>query len=263
VTAPAPGPPGRPPSPTDRGGASARAAPQANLGFAVLVLAVALVSVLGAAPAARSQAAASATLVSNYLYRGLALSDGQPALDLTVAYDDASGVYAGASAIGDMTRRQGPKGLGELGYVGYAVRPGTGPTVDLGVQVLNYRTYGAYPADRDAVEAFAGVTAGHLNAYLHYSPDYLNSGARTLYGEANGAARLARRWRLIGHVGVLAPVGGANLFPARFDVSAAIAWALKRGDLRLAWTTTRPNQNHGAPYAQGRGVLALGVTWPF
>jgi uncharacterized protein (TIGR02001 family) len=222
--------------------------------------------VIGVARNAQGQAAASATLLSNDLYRGLSLSQGQPALDLTVTYDslnrDSLGVYAGGSAIGETTGGRGPRILGEIAYLGYSARRGTGPNLDVGVQILNYRAGGDHAGAHDAAEIYAGWVAGSLNAYVHYSPDYFNSGERTLYGEVNDAARLARRWRLFVHAGALSVLGGGRDGETRYDVRAGIAAAFKGGEAQLSWTTTLPNPNRYSPYAQGAGIVAIGVTLP-
>ena len=209
---------------------------------------------------ARAQVAASVTVVSNDLYRGLSLSDGQPAADLTLTYDGAGGVYLGASAVGETVPRRGPRALGAIVYLGHAGRVQAGGDLDVGLQIVDYRTYGAYAGDHDAAEVYAGWVRGPVNAYLHYSPDYFNTGARTLYEDLNGATPLARRWRLFGHAGVLTPLGGGRVGRALYDVRVGVSAAFKGGEAQLSWTTTGPNPGRGGPYAQGAGVVAVGLT---
>jgi uncharacterized protein (TIGR02001 family) len=239
---------------------------------------------LGAAPHAWSQVAASATFTTNYLYRGVSLSAGQPALDLALLYDDKSGAYLGGSVIGEVTRDRGAEALGHQEYLGYALRLPAGSTLDLGVNNLQYRNYTFPYGEEDATEVYAGWVAGLLNYYVHYSPNYFRPGARAFYGEINGAARLPRPLRLFGHVGVLTPLGGGADDKARYDVRVGIAAAFKRGEVQLAWTTARPAPVYVAPApsyvapasgyvapgpvgigraSQGRGVVALGLTWFF
>ena len=231
---------------------------------------------LGVAPHARAQLAASSTFTTNYLYRGVSLSDGQPALDLALIYDHQSGVYVGGSLIGEVTRDRGAQGLGHQEYLGYAIRLPTGSTLDFGVNNLHYRSY-SYPyGDEDATEIYAGWVTGLLNYYVHYSPNYFYPGARVLYGEINGALRLPRPFRLFGHGGVLTPLGGGDDEKERYDVRIGIAATFKRGEVQLAWTTARPTRTYVAPdsgyvvppmnvdrASQGRGVVALGLTWFF
>jgi uncharacterized protein (TIGR02001 family) len=218
---------------------------------------------LGVAPAACSQVAASATVTTDYLYRGLSLSDGRPALDLSLLYDDKSGFYAGGSLIGEATRHQGLRGLGHQEYAGYAIRLRPDSTLDLGVSNLHYRSYGFPTGDYDATEIYAGWVAGNLNYYLHYSPNYFRPGANALYGEINGAVRLPRPLRLFGHVGVLTPLGGGYDSKERYDLRAGVAASFKRGEVQLAWTTAQPFQAYADPPSRGRGVVSLGLTWFF
>jgi uncharacterized protein (TIGR02001 family) len=222
--------------------------------------------VLCLASRAWSQVAGSATLTSNYLYRGVSLSDGLPALDLALVYDAKSGLYLGGSLIGEVTRREGAEILGHQEYLGYALRLNPRSTVDFGVSNLNYRSY-VYPyGGADATEVYLGWVTGPLNYYLHYSPNYFRPGARTLYGEVNGTIRLPRRWRLFGHVGVLTPLGGAYEEKERYDVRAGVAVAVKRLEAQLAWATSRPDPPYAAyigTQARGRGVVALQLSWFF
>jgi len=232
-------------------------APRRSLG-ALLVLAP-----LGVAPHAWSQVAASATIATNYLYRGVSLSDGRPALDLALLYDDKSGVYVGGSLIGEVTRHQGAQVLGHQEYLGYALRLRPGSTLDFGVNNLHYRSYDYPEGDADATEFYVGWLAGPLNYYVHYSPNYFRPGARALYGEINGAVRLPRPLRLFGHVGALTPLGGGYDNKERYDVRAGIAAAFKHGEAQLSWTTARPTLGYVNQYSQGRGVVALALTWNF
>jgi len=223
-----------------------------------------LLATLSVAPAAPAQVAASATVTTNYLYRGASLSNGEPSVDFALAYDDKSGFYAGGAIIGEVTRREGAEVLGHLEYLGYAYRLKDGSTLDLGANNLNYRSYGyRYAGDADATEVYAGWVRGSLNYYLHYSPNYFQPGARVLYGEVNGAIRLPSPFRLFGHVGVLTPLGGGYDSKERYDLRAGVEVGFGRGQAQLAWTTAQPTQTYYDGPAQGRGVLALGLTWFF
>jgi uncharacterized protein (TIGR02001 family) len=224
-----------------------------------------LLAMLALAPGAWAQVAASATVATNYLYRGVSLSDGQPSLAVAFAYDDKSGFYAGGALIGEVTRHQGAEAFGHLEYLGYAYRlKDDGSTLDLGVNNLNYRSYGyRYSGDADATEVYAGWVRGLVNYYLHYSPNYFQPGSRALYGEVNGAVRLPSPLRLFGHVGVLTPLGGGYDSKERYDLRAGLEVGFRRGQAQLAWSTAQPTRTYLDGPSQGRGVLALGVTWFF
>jgi uncharacterized protein (TIGR02001 family) len=223
-----------------------------------------LLAMLAVASTARAQVAATATVATNYLYRGASLSDGEPALDFAVAYDDKSGFYGGASLIGEATRHQGAEFLGHLEYLGYAYRLKDGSTLDLGANNLNYRTFGQRSLDdEDATEVYAGWVRGPLNYYLHYSPNYFEPGSRMLYGEVNGGIRLPNPFRLFGHAGVLTPLGGSRDNKEHYDVRAGVEMRFRHGAAQLAWTTAQPTRTYLAAPAQGRGVVALALSWFF
>jgi uncharacterized protein (TIGR02001 family) len=235
--------------------------------------------------------AASATITTNYTYRGVSLSDGQPALDVALLYDDKSGAYVGGSLIGEVARGRGAQWLGHQEYLGYALRLPAGPTLDFGVNNLYYQSYSYPHGDEDATEVYAGWVTDLLNYYVHYSPNYFRPGARALYGEVNGAVRLLHPLRLFGHAGALTPLGGGYDNKERYDVRAGIVAAFKHGEVQLAWTTARPAPIYVppapayvapatgydapgsgyvtphpvavAPASQGRGVVTLGLTWFF
>ena len=87
-------------------------------------------SALLACGSAQAQFSASVGVESDHRFRGVSLSDGEPDLRLSVAYDHASGVFAGASA----TRVEfmlGRHSVQLLGYAGYVTR---GP-IDLNAEV--------------------------------------------------------------------------------------------------------------------------------
>jgi uncharacterized protein (TIGR02001 family) len=253
VTAPAHGLPWRRRSPAVR-------ALSGRVGSGLRWDALVLLATFGLAPPASAQLAPSATFTSNYIYRGVSLSDGEPTLELSLAYDDRSGFYAGGSLIGEVTRGQGAQSLGSQEYLGYAHRFGPDSTLDVGVSNLHYRSYGYGAAAYDATEVYAGWVRGLFNYYVHYSPNYFQPGTRALYGEVNGAVRLPRPWRLFGHAGVLTPLSGGY---ERYDVRAGVAAGFRHGEAQLSWSIASPSLGYGDRYSQGRGAVVLGLTWFF
>jgi uncharacterized protein (TIGR02001 family) len=219
-----------------------------------------LVAMLGLAPSASAQVAASATFTTNYLYRGVSLSDGEPTLEFSLAYDHKSGVYAGGSLIGEVARQGGAEVLGHQEYLGYAWRLKPASTLDFGVSNLHYRSFAYGVSGYDATDIYAGWVVGPVNYYLHYSPNYFQPGAHTLYGEVNGAIRLPRPWRLFGHAGVLTPLTGGY---QRYDVRTGVAAAFKHGEAQLSWSVASPALAYADRYSKGRGVVAFALTWFF
>ena len=68
---------------------------------------------------ARADWSGSIALVSDYRFRGISLTDGQPALQAGVAYDHPTGLFAGLFA-SNVDLDPGGSGLGGQVYGGYA-----------------------------------------------------------------------------------------------------------------------------------------------
>ena len=199
----------------------------------------------------------SAELRSDYIYRGVSLSDNRSTLGLTVAIDGRGGVYGGASAFGEDAEGLGPRGLGAVEYLGFALRPAQGPNLDFGVNNLSYTGYGYLRRTVDATDLYAGLLWPAWTVYLHYSPNYFSPGDRQLYAEANGSVKLAGPVKLIGHVGLLAGVDGHPGQSPKADVRAGIAARFKRGEIRLFWSSIRPNPLYSSDGERRAGELAV------
>ncbi len=213
-----------------------------------------------ATAAARAQIGVGATVSTDELYRGVSLSEGDPALALALAYDGPGGAYAGGSVIGQPFGPRSPRLIGHTEYAGYAVRPQGGPTWDLGVTNTNYDPGAARSRPIDATEVYLGLIGRNFTWYTSYSPNYFNPAARTLYNEINLVARPASGWRLVGHAGVLGALAGPGDHKPRYDLSAGVVRAFKGGETRLAWTTTEPTLGYRTSYVQGRGTLTFSVS---
>jgi uncharacterized protein (TIGR02001 family) len=224
-------------------------------------LALASMMLEGLPVAARAQISVTASLDSEYRYRGVSVSDGHPALTLALAYDHNSGIYLGGSAVATATSQAGVQLLGHIEYVGYAWRNGAGPSWDVGVNNEDL----SLPSDpRYALrytEVYVGVIGRNLSAHLHYSPNYLRPGEGALYADVDGAVRLADVWRLFGRVGVLTPLNGAADRRERYDLRAGIAREFKRCELRLAWTAVFPQRP--PQIAANRPAVVVGASYFF
>lgn len=151
---------------------------------------------------ASAQVAVEATLQTDYRVRGYSISGGEPAASLSVSYDDVSGAYLGASAIG--TVRDGePALLGIQASAGYAVRLTPTLSIDGGVAKTQY--FQGYGTSRnyDYTEVYVGLALPAVSARLSYSPDYYVDGTQTLYAEADAGFEPAPDWFLSAHAGVL------------------------------------------------------------
>lgn len=151
------------------------------------------------APAAQAQLSGSAGLLSNYLYRGVSLSDDKPAARLALNYDGTAGWFAGGQVVTGQLVGAANRSAQWTGYAGYAQRLPSGLSWETGVTAY------AFPQNSNWSfrEVYVGLAGSKLNGRLHYSSDYLGFGERTLYGELNGGWMLAQRLQAFWHGGYL------------------------------------------------------------
>jgi uncharacterized protein (TIGR02001 family) len=224
-----------------------------------------VLSPLVAAPA-MAQVAVSVSADSDDRFRGVSLSDSKPVLSATIAWDHASGAYAGGSVIGVEGPASDPQALGYVVYVGLSERVNTGLAWDVGVTNSHYTEPTSDRYTVDYTEVFAGLVADNFSARLYFSPSYFGDGAQTLYLDVDGAVRPARHWRLFGHLGALTTVGGVaglGSHRAYLDARAGVAFEFRSCELRLAWTVIGPEPDYPSGYPQGRDALVVGATYAF
>jgi uncharacterized protein (TIGR02001 family) len=212
------------------------------------------------AGACRAQAAGSVAVVSDYRYRGISLSDGEPALQLQLDRDFASGAYAGLML--SSVRVYDTAGMQWLPYAGI-VRERSGLRWEAGVQYHGFTVRGL-----DFVQWFAGVGGERVQARLHYAPRYFGA-IPAWYLEVDAQQRLSERWRLLGHAGVLR-VGGheddADEDRLRSDLRIGVAAAWRAVDVQLAWVHACCAEDyrggHGYPGPDRQAwVLQLAHRW--
>jgi uncharacterized protein (TIGR02001 family) len=203
--------------------------------------------------------------MSDWRYRGVSLSLGQPAASLSLSLDHPSGAYAAVSGVVASTPNEGLQVLGYQLYVGYAHRTAAGASLDFGFTHTRLDEFG-WPKDRiDYSEVYAGVSWRDLAAHIYVSPDYLGDHVHTVYLDLDKTVRLDARWRLFGHVGVLAPVGGqgAEVRQAQYDLRAGAALDLRPFQFELAWSRFGPGGVY-PPYAgQSRDAVVVSARFDF
>ena len=103
-------------------------------------------------------------IVSDYRYRGLSLSDGEPGLQAGLVWDRDDGWYAGVFAA--TTRIGGRDGVQAISYLGRAWRLRSGRSWEAGIQ------YVAFTSDHgeDYRELYLGLASDRWNVRLHYEP---------------------------------------------------------------------------------------------
>ena len=199
----------------------------------IALLLLLLLGVQMVTKAAASELAAIATLTSQYIYRGQAMSDGDPAGQLGVDYQHDSGVFAGAWA--STIDRQSSFGERDIEldyYGGYHVAPND--AIAFTLTLLRY-TYPGQTGARsyDYNEALATATLyQRYSIELGYSNDFYGLGWRARHWE------LRAEWPIIGAWVMGAGVGGNDLTDAGGshylygDFGASTRWSRFILDLR-------------------------------
>jgi uncharacterized protein (TIGR02001 family) len=158
---------------------------------------------LCALPLAQAQIGVGATVTSEYVARGMSLSQGRPVPQLRVDVD-TGGWYAGA-LVARISPPDSDANMLLLAYGGYARRLPSGLSWEAGA--LN-STFAGAPEYRYH-EFYAGLAGERLAGRVYFSPSYYGD-ASTLYAEVNGTYPLRDRLALVGHLGLLRPLGSAE-----------------------------------------------------
>lgn len=215
------------------------------------------------ASSACAQFSGRVSLLSDYRYRGVSLSDGKPVLQLGAAYDHPSGGYAGilVSHLRYVHRSEPDTLL--LPYLGYAWRLRPGLSAELGVQ------YSRFLETRwlDYTEFYAGFSTDHFGGRIYYAKKYFGY-EPTLYAELNGTHKLTERLRALGHIGALrfssGSWSGTGQDRYRYDARVGVGLALDAFDLQLTWGTAQGGDGAYLRYpywdATDRSAWTLGLS---
>src|SRR5215471_7893381 len=191
-------------------------------------------ALLSLAGTAAGEFSGTVTVVSDYRYRGVSLSDNDPAAQLGVAYDDARGWYAGAFVSTVKSSTYGTSGVQAITFAGYAWRMPSGLSLEAGA---DYSVVTASPR-YDYPEVYVGFAYQNLTGRAYYSPRYLGQDYGAVYGELNFAPPLFDTVRLLAHVGVLdseaKTIYGDRSPPVvDFAIGAGVDW--QGFTLQLSW----------------------------
>ena len=178
---------------------------------------------------AQAQLSGSAGIASNYMYRGISLSDDKPVARATLNYDGASGWFAGGQVVTGQLAVETHRSAQWSGYAGYAQRLPSGLSWETGVTAY------AFPKNPNwnFREVFVGLAGEVVSARLHYSPDYLGMGERSLYGELNGGWVLSPRWQAFWHGGYYHSLDNAQSSRSEARLGLASSYKEWRGQLSL------------------------------
>jgi uncharacterized protein (TIGR02001 family) len=212
-----------------------------------------------------AQVTGSATLVTDYRFRGVSLSDDQPAAQLALGYDlPGTGWYAGG--LMSTVRIETQRGEQLLAYAGFAQRLTPNLSWEAGVSYTRFTTHESYAY----AEAYAGLTYKQLVARVYYAPNYFNAGDPVLYAELNDSRTLVGKWYVFAHLGYSRLNGYvADYHTSRFrsDIKTGLGLALAPCDIRLSWSTAHgaPNGIYGYPTGAGATrdawILSVSYAW--
>ena len=201
------------------------------------------------ASAVCAQVTGSVGVVSDDRFRGVSLSDAQPALQLDLDAQGGNGWYAGGFASSIRIARPAAQVVAYFGRAWRAWRANADWNWDAG---FAYARFGGRARDYSYPEIYIGATHGDLAARLSYSNDYFGQHRSSLYAELNATHAFTRRLRWLGHLGVLRSGAdhyrgdariGLGFDVAGFDVQAArtfgagsgVAYPLYGRAVRAAW----------------------------
>jgi uncharacterized protein (TIGR02001 family) len=209
----------------------------------VLRCGAAILALAAVAANASAQLSGTATLTSNYRFRGISLSENKPAAQLGVAFDAANGWYAGAFASTVEFAITPDREVQVVPFLGYVWRAADGLSWEAGT---DYSFFSGAARNYNYPEVYVGVASQDLSARVYYSNHYFGQNSGAVYAEANGARAIGDQvlpvpLRLLAHVGILHSTGGVSNYgwpDHLFDASLGVASELDRIDIQLSWVGT-------------------------
>jgi uncharacterized protein (TIGR02001 family) len=185
-----------------------------------------------AAHAARAQASASVSLTSEYSVRGVSLSDGRAAPQLSLSYDGAQGWYAGAFAAPHVRLGEQSDVTELIVYGGFAHQLPSGMSWEAGVSSTAF----LHTSDYNYREVYVGLASDHVSGRVYLAPAYYGYWGRVAYGELNGFYPLRERIKLLAHIGALHRLNGQPSGTRdHVDLRFAIGYDVGGCTVQLAW----------------------------
>jgi len=197
--------------------------------------------------------------VSDYRYRGVSLTDNDPAAQGTINYDDPSGLYVGTFLSNVRFAYASGSEAQVLSFAGYVWQLPSGVSGEVGVDYsLFTRTHGY-----DYPEIYWGFASGNFSGRLYYSPRYFGRFGDAVYGELNVAQPLADKVRIVAHGGVLHSSYYNAYAPsndrATFDARVAVSFEVDSFNLELGWVGLSNSQS-AYPFASNGRKNGVVVT---
>jgi uncharacterized protein (TIGR02001 family) len=194
------------------------------------------------AGSANAQLSGSISVVSDYRFRGVSLSDGEPAAQGTVVYDHASGLYVGLFASTVRLASDRATGFQTTGQAGYALRVGD-LAWDAGTSYSEFTEGGLGYAD-----FYIGAASTDWSARLSYAPRYFGQPYAALYAELNLTPRSEHALAPLLHFGLLSahppPSYGER---TRWDARVGVAYNHEALTVQLSWGTVSRIEDPAGP----------------
>ncbi len=204
---------------------------------------MALTALFAASGTASAQVSGSVSLVSNYVYRGVSLSDGNPEVQLNLNADFDSGWFVGAFASPlDLPSSHGQA----IAYGGYARQWTSDVSWEAGLSETAY----AGGSGQNYAEAFVGLSSDRLNGRLYYAPNYLGQNLHSVYGELNFNLPLTQALHFTAHAGYLSLPGSEGASASHGDARVGLGYHL--GDWSLQWSLATIRQTTADAYGYQR-----------
>jgi uncharacterized protein (TIGR02001 family) len=215
-----------------------------------------------AALSAQAEVTGNAAVVSDYNWRGISQSAGDPALQAGIDYAHDSGFYVGAWGsnvdFGDCCDENVEVDL----YAGFS----GGETVTWDVGLIYYFYPGA--DDLDFPEIYVGLGYEWLSAKLSWTNDFGNYDESAFYLEANAAYELPANFGLEAHIGYSDGDGieAAYFQDNYFDYAVGVTYTLSHFTFGLKWADGSDLETlDGTPddVSNSEGVAILSVSTEF
>jgi uncharacterized protein (TIGR02001 family) len=192
---------------------------------------VAAVAALAAGGLAHADVSTTITAVSNYDFRGITQTAGDPALSVSLDWSNAAGVYLGAwSSNIDF----GPGSFGDIEVDLYGGYRFSAHDVSYDVGIVDY-TFHPGGDNFDFAEAYAAVTYKNFGGKLWYAWDFDNAGDSAEYLEANYTVPLPKDYGLTLHAGYSFGDYWKNLDSEYVDYAVGVSKTVGHFALALKW----------------------------
>jgi uncharacterized protein (TIGR02001 family) len=240
---------------------------------------LALVAMAGMGGSAHAQFSSTATLVSDYEFRGVSLSEGDPAPQVSLDYAFSNGLAIGSwastldygddydgefeldfyasysRAISDSISWSA--GLTAYTYPGSRARAAT-PTQDARLEIESY------------VEGYVDITVGSFRGAQWYTGDYSGLGLSAQYTELNYTRELPRDFTLVAHLGYSwgdywddESAGGGELADYSLGVTYEAGHFTLGGKITATDASGERKVTSGAFANDARLVVSIETTFPW